>query len=492
MKPWSWRRLDPPEDPQQAPCQRSLHVAAVWGTCMYIIGGYDGNARVNDFFQYDFRTRHWSLVPVVGGAPPSPRDRHTAVVHKDSFYVFGGFDGTSRVQDFHQYSFTSETWAPVAALRGVAPSPRHSHATVVHGSSMYCFGGYDGSYRNDFHAFNFETGCWSQVTSAGEPPRARYRASCVVLGTRMCLFGGHDGSRHLNDVHVFEFTTSTWCALAVEGTSPPIPRDSHVAVVHGSSVFVFGGSTGSAMNDFHELHLDAATWKPVTQASPVSQTPGPRFCHVAVVYGDSMFVFGGYDGAKRLNDFQEFYFGPDDSGHFDIPCSSLVSDLRDLVDSDTFSDVTFVVEGTAVHAHKVLCMRCQYFQAMLLGDMLESRATEIAIPDVRRAIFVALLEYLYTDSVDVPLDSTMELFEAADKFGVERLKKICEAKMLASINVENAAGIFLAADQYHASSLRDKCLAFIVNHFDSVTKTKCFEDMGRSNVDLVFEILRLR
>lgn len=28
-------------------------------------------------------------------------------------------------------------------------------AIVKPDKSMYCFGGYDGSYRNDFHEFNF-------------------------------------------------------------------------------------------------------------------------------------------------------------------------------------------------------------------------------------------------------------------------------------------------------------------------------------------------
>lgn len=27
--------------------------------------------------------------------------------------------------------------------------------TITADKSMYCFGGYDGSYRNDFHEFNF-------------------------------------------------------------------------------------------------------------------------------------------------------------------------------------------------------------------------------------------------------------------------------------------------------------------------------------------------
>jgi hypothetical protein len=36
-------------------------------------------------------------------------------------------------------------------VNGAAPSPRHSHAAVVYETSMFVFGGYDGSYRNDFH-----------------------------------------------------------------------------------------------------------------------------------------------------------------------------------------------------------------------------------------------------------------------------------------------------------------------------------------------------
>ena len=47
--------------------------------------------------------------------------------------------------------------------------------------------------------------------------------------------------------------------------------------------------------------------------------------------------------------------------------------------------------------------------------MMESRAHEIVIQDVRRTIFLALLEYLYTDSIDIQMDSAMEVFEAADK-----------------------------------------------------------------------------
>ncbi|CAN0529886.1 unnamed protein product [Laminaria digitata] len=115
--------------------------------------------------------------------------------------------------------------------------------------------------------------------------------------------------------------------LNTDGT-PPIPRDSHVSVIHGQSMYVFGGSTGSAMNDFHELRLDKCRWQQVrfticTRFLPLvavklfvlvevavalGNAPNQRFCHVACVNKDSMFVFGGYDGTSRLNDLVEFRF----------------------------------------------------------------------------------------------------------------------------------------------------------------------------------------
>ena len=131
------------------PCARSLHSTAVLNGSLYIFGGYNGQVRVNDFHAYSFATRRWSpvLAAANSGRPPSPRDRHVSVVHGSTFYVFGGFNGTSRTNDFFGFDFTSMTWREINARIGRPPSERHSHASVVHGNSMYVFGGYDGSYK---------------------------------------------------------------------------------------------------------------------------------------------------------------------------------------------------------------------------------------------------------------------------------------------------------------------------------------------------------
>ena len=169
--------------------------------------------------------------------------------------------------------------------------------------------------------------------------------------------------------------------------------------------------------------------------------------------------------------------------------------MRSFLDDEdimSFADITLMVEGVPVRAHKLMLMRCPYFRAMLLGDMAESSQAVVNLEIVRHSIFAAVLEYLYTDTVAIPLDSAMELFVAADCFDIPRLQAMCERRLLESMTVENAASILLTADVHSATSLRDKALGYILLHFEAVSKTVAFEDMARSNVELVFEILKSR
>ena len=64
--------------------------------------------------------------------------------------------------------------------------------------------------------------------------------------------------------------------------------------------------------------------------------------------------------------------------------------------------------------------------------------------------------------------------------------------MLQRLNIDNAANIFYAADTHSAMTLRQKTKKYILSHFEIVSKTDSFEEMGRQNIDLVFELLRDR
>jgi leucine-zipper-like transcriptional regulator 1 len=354
---------------------------------------YQGTRRLNDFYAFQISHLKWSeLAP---RSPPAPRDRHSAVVYGHSFYVFGGFDGSSRVNDLHEYDLFLHKWRNIPS-NDCEPSPRHSHSAVVYGSSMYIFAGYDGGYCNDLHQFNFQTKNWNQVVTQGTAPKGRYRCSTVVYKDHMIIHGGHDGTSHLEDAHIYNFTTSVWSSLDMYGPMPH-PRDSHCAIIFEHSMIIFGGSNGSPLDDFHELNLISHTWRPIvsnhvqndskpflTGSSPNSPNrrrdvrflpdePIRRFCHTGVVYDDTLFLFGGYDGVSRLNDLKRYRFPREVESLISVPSSTLHNDLRSLVNTDVISDVTFIVEGRSVRAHRILCLRSPFFKNMLTGEYLESR-----------------------------------------------------------------------------------------------------------------------
>lgn len=115
---------------------------------------------------------------------------------------------------------------------------------------------------------------------------------------------------------------------------------------------------------------------------------------------------------------------------------------------------------------------------------MESKASSVVVEDVKYSTFVLLMEYLYTDDVQISVETAMELFQVADRFTIDRLKSLCEQEMLNAIDIETAAHILYTADMYNAKNLREKCLSYILQHFDRVSRTSGFEEMGRINVDL--------
>eukprot|EP00439_Symbiodinium_sp_Y106_P036774 s1607_g4.t1 len=460
----------------QPPKQRSLHASIVVGDCLYIFGGYDGSSRVNDFYKFSFKASKWSQIHPAGSSPTA-RDRHVVVSYAEKIYIFAGYDGNNRVNDFWQYDTEHEVWSTVDPALGNPPTPRHSHSGVEYDGSMYIFAGYDGNYRSDFHRYNFPQRKWSIVPVKGSVPKARYRTSAVAYKNRMLVVGGHDGAKHLNDFYQFNFDTLEWSMVETTGqVPPPSPRDSHSAVICGDSMYLFGGSTGSARNDLYAFSFETDQWTEVRTtpgATQKSNVPCPRFCHTCDVYNNSLYVFGGYDGQQRLNDFWQFKLATE--VNIDIPSSSLVSDLREFLNDAKLSDVTFIVEGKPVYAHKLLCMRCSYFRAMFEGQMREAQQKTITINNVSHRVFLALLEYLYTDEFEISMDIAMDLFVAADQFGIDRLKRLCEKKILVSINIDSAATILQAANMHIANDLRQSCMDFILRNFDAVSKTLAFE-----------------
>ena len=249
----------------------------------------------------------WQPVQFFSRSPGS-RVFPSAVVHGELLYIFGGHDGSQYRNDLLVFNLETRTWILDLDVTGEGPSPRDAHAAVLHGEYMYVFGGYDSKrYLNDFHRFHFETLTWSAVAYAGVAPSPRGGHTAVVHNDAMLVFGGCDGWNYFNDCHAFSFEAREWAPVRVTGTAPGA-RSAPATVVHEGqgAMYVFGGYDGArSLNDLFRFDLATSEW---SQVRAGGTPPSPRGGHTAVVHGDALYAFGGKSGRSPFNDLCAFHF----------------------------------------------------------------------------------------------------------------------------------------------------------------------------------------
>ncbi|KAL3760521.1 hypothetical protein ACHAWU_001856 [Discostella pseudostelligera] len=138
------------------PSVRSCPAWAKDDRYVYIHGGYDGVERKADFFACDLSTYTWTELPCKGTAP-SPRYFHSCCIHGNKLYTYGGYNGTDRLADMLAYDFETNHWTEVDCSNGERPSGRSSLVAQVYENCLYIFGGYNGStVLNDFYKFRLK------------------------------------------------------------------------------------------------------------------------------------------------------------------------------------------------------------------------------------------------------------------------------------------------------------------------------------------------
>jgi speckle-type POZ protein len=131
------------------------------------------------------------------------------------------------------------------------------------------------------------------------------------------------------------------------------------------------------------------------------------------------------------------------------------------------TDVSFDVGGESLSAHRlVLAAQSAVFKAELYGPMSESKMASITIKDMEASTFRSMLHYIYhgslPDASKTVVSSTVaeyqHLLVAADRYGVEGLKKICEDKLCADgLTVDSVLSLLELAEDHLCSKLKASC-----------------------------------
>lgn len=169
------------------------------------------------------------------------------------------------------------------------------------------------------------------------------------------------------------------------------------------------------------------------------------FCHggVFVDKQESFYIFGGYNGVTRLNDFKYFKLNDEDANS-NLRRQSFVKNMESYINNKRFSDIVLISsDKQTIYGHKIILSRIPYFENLFNSDMMESFEKEILIENVSYKILLKIVRYVYTSTCNVEYEEAINLYEAANYFGLDDLKRMCEDKILSIASIENSCEILL-------------------------------------------------
>lgn len=158
---------------------------------------------------------------------------------------------------------------------------------------------------------------------------------------------------------------------------------------------------------------------------------------------------------------------------------------KDLFLNQEITDVELTVKNNnvvmgAFGAHvTVLSARSEVFRAMLNGNFLEKMSRKIYFEETTISALRNFLYYLYTDTIDDPVDfnnHVFEIFKLADKYFVKSLKDICERILIDSMTIDSVIDLFVLAERYDARLLKKESIEMIryfIRRSHKTFKQKC-------------------
>lgn len=152
-----------------------------------------------------------------------------------------------------------------------------------------------------------------------------------------------------------------------------------------------------------------------------------------------------------------------------------------------YSDVTFIVEGKQLPAHRViLAARSDYFRALLYGGgFVESGQNEINVQVPYKA-FKALLQYVYSGVLSLnKMENTIDVLDIlglANQYGFLELEDAISSYLHEILSVENACSILDSARLFGLTSLIEVCHTFMDRNAVNILKDETFNSISEESL----------
>ncbi len=191
--------------------QRTNAASFVIGDFAYIGGGYDGTARLNDFWKFDpTGNGSWRQVADFTG---TARSNAVGFAVGNVGYITTGNDGNVKLKDNWAYDATANAWTKKGDFPGAA---RYDAVAFAINGKGYITTGYGdntsggSSNLKDIWEYNPAGDAWTQKTSLGGDKRTG--ASVFVYNNVAYVFAGMNNGYGVNDMWAYDPSNDSWTA----------------------------------------------------------------------------------------------------------------------------------------------------------------------------------------------------------------------------------------------------------------------------------------
>ncbi|CAG5129308.1 unnamed protein product [Candidula unifasciata] len=168
----------------------------------------------------------------------------------------------------------------------------------------------------------------------------------------------------------------------------------------------------------------------------------------------------------------------------DVHSKEILSTMNCLRKADKLCDVILRVDKKCFPAHRiVLAASSDYFSAMFTNGMKEQDKLVIDLHEIPSSMMEILLDFVYTETVEVSVENVQELLPAACLLQLTGVKNACCRFLERQLDASNCLGIKVFAESHSCHSLLHAAERFSLRHFNTVIENEEFKTMHFEEVE---------